>query len=70
MWTIRDVEPGTSSFTQLQSSVVLQCCFTSTETIRTVKDREPRMAASTFTQLLRSIVQCCFTSTETIIMDN
>ena len=31
-----------------------QCCFTSTETKRTVKDGEPRTATSTFTQLLNS----------------
>jgi len=32
----------------------VQCCFTSTETIRTMKDGEPRTAISTFTQLLSS----------------
>ena len=49
---------------------------TSTETIRTIRDGEPRTATSTFTQLLSSAfglvqVQCCVTSTETIrnIMD-
>ena len=50
----------------------VQCCFTSTETIRTIRDGEPRTATSTFTQLLLSDpekvkVQCCFTSTETIV---
>ena len=49
----------------------VQCCFTSTETIRTIRDGEPRVATSTFTQLLNSNqslvqVQCGFTSTETI----
>ena len=45
----------------------LSCCFTSTETTRTIMDGEPRTATSTVTQLLGSeIVQCCFTSTETI----
>ena len=34
--------------------VHLQCRFTSTETIRTVRDGEPRTATSTFTQLLSS----------------
>ena len=34
------------------------CCFTSTETIRTIRDREPRMATSTFTQLLNSEASC------------
>ena len=32
----------------------VQCCFTSTETIRTIRDGEPRTATSTFTQLLSS----------------
>ena len=47
----------------------VQCCFTSTETVRTVRDGEPRTATSTFTQLLSSTdiqIQCCFTSTETV----
>ena len=43
-----------------------QCCFTSTETIRPIRDGEPRTPASTFTQLLNSDVQCCRNqSTET-----
>ena len=33
---------------------LFQCCLTSTETIRFIKDGEPRMAASTFSQLLSS----------------
>ena len=50
---------------------LLRCCLTSTETLRTIRDREPRTATSTFTQLLGSensqfIVPCCFTSTETV----
>ena len=32
----------------------VQCCFTSTQTVRTIGDREPRTATSTFTQLLSS----------------
>ena len=32
----------------------VQCRFTSTETIRTIRDGEPRTATSTFTQLLSS----------------
>ena len=46
----------------------MQCCFTSMETIRPIRDGEPRTAALTFTQLLSSDlkVQCCFTSTETV----
>ena len=31
----------------------VHCCFTSTETIRTIRKAEPRPATSTFTQLLR-----------------
>ena len=33
---------------------MVQCCFTSTETIRTIREEEPRSATSTFTQLLSS----------------
>ena len=33
----------------------IQCCFTSTESFRTVRDREPRKATSTFTQLSSSL---------------
>ena len=47
----------------------VQCCFTSTETLRTIRDGEPRTATSTFTQLLssdRSLAQFCFPSTEII----
>ena len=32
----------------------VQCCFTSTKTIKTIRDGEPRTATSTFTQLLGS----------------
>ena len=39
-------------------NVRVQCCFTSTETIRTVRDGVPRTATSTFTQLLSSEPQC------------
>ena len=49
--------PGlaTSSFTQLLSSVIqVLCYFTSTETIRTIRDGLPRTATSTFTRLLSS----------------
>ena len=53
-----------------QRVCMVQCCFTSTETIRLIRDGEPRTATSTFTQLLSSDravqVQCCFTSPETI----
>ena len=43
-----------------------QCHFTSTESVRTIRDEEPRTSTSTSTQLLTSVLQCCFTSTETI----
>ena len=36
------------------SIVRVQCCFTSTETIRRIRDGEPMSATSTFTQLLGS----------------
>ena len=35
-------------------AIQAQCCFTSTETIRTIMDGVPRTATSTFTQLLSS----------------
>ena len=35
--------------------VPVQCCFTSTEAIRTVRDGEPRTSTSTFTQVLNSV---------------
>ena len=68
---VRDGEPrtATSTSTQLLScnmSGSVQCCFTSTETIRTIREGEPRTSTSTFTQLLGSdalSLQCCFTST-------
>ena len=36
--------------------VPVQRCFTSTETVQTVRDEEPRTATSTFTQLLSSVL--------------
>ena len=45
--TVRD-STATSTFTQLLSSV-LHCCFTSTETVRIVRNGERRTASSTFT---------------------
>ena len=41
--------------------VRMQCCLTPTETIRTIRDGDPRTSTSTFTRS-----SCCFTSTETI----
>ena len=51
-----------SSSTDLQSKThntvwvnsFVQCCFTSTETVPTIRDGEPRTPTSTFTQLLSS----------------
>ena len=41
----------------------VQCCFMSTETIRLIRNGEPRTATSTFTQLLSSdLVRCYFAS--------
>ena len=50
----------TSTSTQLLSpetltSYFFKCCFTSTETVRTVRDGETRAATSPFTQLLGSV---------------
>ena len=36
-------------------ALFLKCCFTSTETVRTIRDGEPRTPASTFTQLLSAV---------------
>ena len=58
---IRYEEPrtATSTFTQLPNSdclciVQVQCYFTSTETMSTIRDWHPRTATSTFTLLLSS----------------
>ena len=47
------------TFTQLLStdSSEVRCCFTSTETIWTLREREPKMVTSTFTQLLSSVTE-------------
>ena len=39
-----------------------QCCFTFTETVRLIRDGEPRTATSTFTQLLGSEQYATFSS--------
>ena len=33
----------------------VHCCLAFTETVRTIRDREPRTSTSTFTQLLSSV---------------
>ena len=40
----------------LCSVSAVQCCFTSTETVRTVRDGEPGTSTSTFTHLLYSVL--------------
>ena len=52
---------ATSTFTQLLSPEnspewfsSVQCCFTSTECVRTIRGGEPRTSTLTFTQLLSS----------------
>ena len=54
----REPRTATSTFTQLLSSGIrrVQCCFTSTETERTIRDGEPRTSTCTFTQLPSSEV--------------
>ena len=47
----------TSTFIQPLSSVI-QCYFTSTETIRIIRDGEPRAFISTFKELLGSVILC------------
>ena len=65
-----DTNPSTAAtgFGMLIGSVQVQCCLTSTETVRTIRDGEPRAATSTLTQLLSSevrlLLQCRFTSTD------
>ena len=38
------------------SALRVQCCFTYTDTVRTIRDREPRTSSSTFMQLLSSVI--------------
>ena len=37
-------------------SIQIHFCFTSSETVRSIKDGEPRTSTSNFTQLLNSVV--------------
>ena len=39
---------------------MVQCCFTSTETVRLIRTGEPRTATSTLTQLLNSDIFFCW----------
>ena len=45
----KTTHPSTATF-----QVQVQCCFTSAESIRTIRDGEPRMPTLTFTQLQTS----------------
>ena len=69
--TLQQNKPSSSTSLLLVSPGLcsVQCCFTSTETIRLIRDGEPRTATSSFTGLLSfgvwCSVQCCLTSTET-----
>ena len=38
------------------SALRVQCCFTYTDTVRNIRDREPRTSSSTFMQLLSSVI--------------
>ena len=51
----------------LSRRLLVQCCFTSTETIRRIRDGKPRTATSTFTQLLNSVIT---TTTKTLPLTN
>ena len=44
------------------TQMAVQCCFTSTEPIRIIQDREPRTSTSTFTQLLSSQQRAALTT--------
>ena len=44
------------------TQMAVQCCFTSTETIRIIRDRAPRTSTSTFTPLLSSPQIAAFTT--------
>ena len=52
LWLTESDRRSFSTEFHSSSAVQARCCFTSTETIRTIKDGEPRTATSTFTQLL------------------
>ena len=52
------LSPSPSALSLDHPACFVQCCFTSTETVLTVRDREPRTSTSTFTQLLTSGLPC------------
>ena len=49
------LKPGPVQRVHLLLGVRVQCRFTSTETVQSVKDGERRMSSSTFTQLMNSV---------------
>ena len=57
-------------FAKYTDTLLLQCCFTSTETVRTLRTkspvRPPWHSHSSWALSERVQVQCCFTSTETV----
>ena len=59
-WGIFNQTPGfevfilCSSFCWTEKAGIMHCCFTSAEAVGTVRDVEPRMSTSTFTQFLSS----------------
>ena len=44
----------------MHSSLRVHCCFTSTETIRTIREGDPETTTSSFTQLLSSVTSVLF----------
>ena len=71
--SIRDGEPRTSTSTlahllSSDSSWFVQCCFTYTETVRTIRDiQDVHLDFHTAIEVCcSSPVLCCFTSTETV----
>ena len=53
--TSSEDEPQVLRSRRLWSLLSFQCCFTSTETVQTIRDREPRTATPSFMQLLSSM---------------
>ena len=53
--TLFFLEGWLACFTNKRKAVQVHCRFTSTETIRTIRDGEPRTATTTLTQLLSSM---------------
>ena len=54
LWDSASLVPLRKRVYDILPPALVQCCFTSAETVRTVWDREPRTSTSFFTQLLNS----------------